>query len=118
MTDIKQRIPKQDFVNALYDIDYGVETTDVLIILSTPRSGSTLFCELELDGTVVNGSKAGTYAREAGVGVRQYGCGKTISIETTSANSTIEVIPYKGNQTTMLKTATDSSTIFVKRMGP
>jgi len=98
-----------------YQVSYSVQA-DTAGTQGAARS--TLFCELELDGTVVNGSKAGTYAREAGVGVRQYGCGKTISIETTSANSTIEVIPYKGNQTTMLKTATDSSTIFVKRMGP
>lgn len=42
----KGRIPAADFVGPQYDIVHGSATTDVLIILSTPRSGSTLLCEL------------------------------------------------------------------------
>lgn len=38
-------IPESDFVSAHYDRDYSATTTNVLIIFSTPRSGSTLLCD-------------------------------------------------------------------------
>lgn len=40
------RIPESDFVSAYYDRDYSETTTKVLIIFSTPRSGSTLLCDM------------------------------------------------------------------------
>lgn len=38
-------IPEADFINARYDVAEATETTDLLVILSTPRSGSTLLCD-------------------------------------------------------------------------
>jgi LPS sulfotransferase NodH len=43
---VRGAIPANDFIDAQYDADRDVVTTDVLVILSTPRSGSTLLCEL------------------------------------------------------------------------
>lgn len=39
-------IPTKDFIHADFDHDFGVTTTNILIIFSTPRSGSTLLCEI------------------------------------------------------------------------
>jgi LPS sulfotransferase NodH len=39
-------MPQEDFINARYDVDCGSETADVLLILSTQRSGSTLLADL------------------------------------------------------------------------
>ncbi|MBI3216937.1 MAG: hypothetical protein HYZ38_24225 [Mycobacterium sp.] len=39
-------IPPEDFADARYDEPEETPTTDVMILLSTPRSGSTLLCEL------------------------------------------------------------------------
>ncbi|OPX08642.1 Stf0 family sulfotransferase [Mycobacterium sp. AT1] len=39
-------IPAEDFVDRQYDEPEATQTTDVMILLSTPRSGSTLLCEL------------------------------------------------------------------------
>jgi trehalose 2-sulfotransferase len=46
LAEIAASIPTNDFVNVQYDTDHGVPTSDALVILSTPRSGSTLLCEL------------------------------------------------------------------------
>lgn len=43
---IKEKIPSEDLINSQFDKDYGVSVTDVLVIFSTPRSGSTVFCDL------------------------------------------------------------------------
>lgn len=42
---ISDKVPSEDFINAQFDIDYEVETTDLLLILSTPRAGSTLLAD-------------------------------------------------------------------------
>jgi LPS sulfotransferase NodH len=42
----RTRVPAVDFVDERYDVDRHVSPTDVLVILSTPRSGSTWLCEL------------------------------------------------------------------------
>ncbi|MEZ0053371.1 LPS sulfotransferase NodH [Mycobacterium sp. MAA66] len=46
MTAAKRLIPAADLIDAQYDTVGDVPTTDVLVLLSTPRSGSTLLCEL------------------------------------------------------------------------
>ena len=46
LTAIEKRIPAEDFINAKYDVFSDVPLTDILIILSTPRSGSTFFSDL------------------------------------------------------------------------
>ncbi|MBT8145246.1 MAG: Stf0 sulfotransferase family protein [Gammaproteobacteria bacterium] len=46
------RIPVEDLVNEKFDQDFAAPTTDILIIFSTPRSGSTLLCELLLKNSV------------------------------------------------------------------
>lgn len=43
---IKSRIPVEDFIDSKYDYVDKSELTDVLIIFSTPRSGSTFLCDL------------------------------------------------------------------------
>lgn len=42
----KSKIPKEDMINAAYDHNPCNELKAVLIILSTPRSGSTYLCDL------------------------------------------------------------------------
>ncbi|WP_405420059.1 Stf0 family sulfotransferase [Marinobacter flavimaris] len=39
------KVPDQDFVNSSYDVEGLRKTQKVLVIFSTPRSGSTLFCD-------------------------------------------------------------------------
>jgi LPS sulfotransferase NodH len=46
LAEAKRRIPAADFSDASYDLDQGALTTDVLVVLGTPRSGSTLLCDL------------------------------------------------------------------------
>ena len=46
LPEMRRRIPPGDFADERYDVDRGVATTDALVVLSTPRSGSTLLCEL------------------------------------------------------------------------
>jgi len=46
IASIAAAIPKDDLVDAQFDVDYGRATTDVLLILSTQRSGSTLLADL------------------------------------------------------------------------
>lgn len=46
VTAAKRLIPTADLIDAQYDNARDVSTTDVLVLLSTPRSGSTLLCEL------------------------------------------------------------------------
>lgn len=41
----KKSVPESDFVSANYDIKTPVEAKGLILILSTPRSGSTLLCE-------------------------------------------------------------------------
>lgn len=41
-----KKIPKEDFISCEYDIENQSEITDILIIFSTPRSGSTFLSEL------------------------------------------------------------------------
>jgi LPS sulfotransferase NodH len=43
---IAAAIPNEDFVDAQYDCDWGTATTDLLLVLSTQRSGSTLLADL------------------------------------------------------------------------
>lgn len=43
---VEERIPPDDFINSKFDIRCGARTSDVLLILSTPRSGSTVLCDL------------------------------------------------------------------------
>ncbi|MCB1671788.1 MAG: Stf0 family sulfotransferase [Gammaproteobacteria bacterium] len=45
-TKAAETIPQDDLIHAGFDRDFGVPTTDILIVFSTPRSGSTLLCEL------------------------------------------------------------------------
>ena len=45
-------VPEHDFVGARYDQDVSHPTTSLLIILSTPRCGSTLLCDLLLRNDV------------------------------------------------------------------
>lgn len=40
------RLPPEDFINATFDIQKVTPTRNVLVILSTPRSGSTLLCDV------------------------------------------------------------------------
>ncbi len=40
-----EKVPEEDFVNACYDSGRSHETQKILVIFSTPRSGSTLFCD-------------------------------------------------------------------------
>jgi LPS sulfotransferase NodH len=40
------RLPPEDFINATFDIQKVTPTRNVIVILSTPRSGSTLFCDV------------------------------------------------------------------------
>lgn len=40
------RLPPEDFINATFDIQEVIPTRNVLVILSTPRSGSTLLCDV------------------------------------------------------------------------
>jgi trehalose 2-sulfotransferase len=40
-----EKVPEEDFVNARYDSDVSHEPQKILIIFSTPRSGSTLLCD-------------------------------------------------------------------------
>ena len=42
----KNNIPNQDFIDEQFDSQTGVELTDVMVILSTPRSGSTFLSDL------------------------------------------------------------------------
>lgn len=46
LLEIKKKIPEDDFVDVQYDYKANVKTTNILIILSTQRSGSTFLCEL------------------------------------------------------------------------
>jgi trehalose 2-sulfotransferase len=46
VTAAQKKIPSRDLSAAQYDSPGGVATSDVLVLLSTPRSGSTLLCEL------------------------------------------------------------------------
>lgn len=46
VTAAAKMIPAEDFADARYDETEETQTTDVMILLSTPRSGSTLLCEL------------------------------------------------------------------------
>lgn len=46
LTAAKKLIPAADLSDARYDGDGDVPTTDVLVLLAAPRSGSTLLCEL------------------------------------------------------------------------
>lgn len=39
-------LPSEDFADAQFDRDTGVEPRELLLILSTPRSGSTLACNI------------------------------------------------------------------------
>ena len=39
-------VPEEDLISASHDYDARTPTTDLLLILSTPRSGSTLLCDL------------------------------------------------------------------------
>lgn len=41
-----RRIPAADFIDAQFDSVEDVPPTDVLVLLSTPRSGSTMLCDL------------------------------------------------------------------------
>jgi LPS sulfotransferase NodH len=43
---LSAKIPPADFINAHYDIDYNVPTENMVVIFSTPRSGSTMFCDI------------------------------------------------------------------------
>lgn len=43
---IKAKIPPEDFVDSCFDNEIAKDPTDILIILSTPRSGSTMLCDL------------------------------------------------------------------------
>lgn len=43
---MSRNIPFEDFVNAQFDVDEGAKVTDILVIFSTPRSGSTYLCDL------------------------------------------------------------------------
>lgn len=40
------RLPPEDFINASFDVQDATPTRDVLVIFSTPRSGSTLLCDV------------------------------------------------------------------------
>ncbi|MDR3659693.1 MAG: Stf0 family sulfotransferase [Mycobacterium sp.] len=46
LTAAQKKIPSRDLSGAQYDGPGSVVTSDVLVLLSTPRSGSTLLCEL------------------------------------------------------------------------
>ena len=46
IASIAAAIPEEDLVDAQYDVDCSAATTDVLLILSTQRSGSTLLADL------------------------------------------------------------------------
>jgi len=46
LSDIKKLIPKSDFIDQQYDTDEQTPIKKVLIVLSTPRSGSTFFCDI------------------------------------------------------------------------
>lgn len=46
LAEFARLIPREDFINEQFDLNSGKELTDILFILSTPRSGSTLFSEL------------------------------------------------------------------------
>lgn len=46
IANIAAAIPQEDLVDAQYDVDCGAATTDLLLILSTQRSGSTLLADL------------------------------------------------------------------------
>ena len=46
LNEIKERIPDQDYINSSFDYSASTPVTDILIIFSTPRSGSTLLCDL------------------------------------------------------------------------
>jgi LPS sulfotransferase NodH len=41
-----RKIPAADFIDAQYDSPEDVRPTDVLVLLSTPRCGSTMICDL------------------------------------------------------------------------
>lgn len=40
------KIPAEDFIHARYDTQHSVSLQRILFILSTPRSGSTLLCDI------------------------------------------------------------------------
>ncbi|NET08849.1 MAG: hypothetical protein F6K16_29955 [Symploca sp. SIO2B6] len=42
---LSDQIPSDDFSDSKFDIDYDKEPSKILIILSTPRSGSTMLCD-------------------------------------------------------------------------
>jgi LPS sulfotransferase NodH len=42
----RNRIPASDFVDAQYDREFQTETKGMLVIFSSPRSGSTFLCDL------------------------------------------------------------------------
>ena len=42
----KRMIPEDDLINEKFDVEGNHETKEIILILSTPRSGSTLFCDL------------------------------------------------------------------------
>jgi len=46
LSELIAKIPVEDFIDIQFDYDYDVSTNDVLIIFSTPRSGSTLLSDL------------------------------------------------------------------------
>lgn len=46
LNKIKSRVPVEDFIDSKYDYLDRFELTDVLVIFSTPRSGSTFLCDL------------------------------------------------------------------------
>lgn len=46
------KFPKEDLVNEIYDTKEKVHTTDIIVIFSTPRSGSTLLCDLLMKNNI------------------------------------------------------------------
>ncbi len=43
---IDSKIPKEDYINSKFDYKNATPINDILVIFSTPRSGSTLLCDL------------------------------------------------------------------------
>lgn len=42
----KEKIPEGDFIDRQYDVDHSQELKGLFFLLSTPRSGSTMICDL------------------------------------------------------------------------